>query len=134
LRTVEFRRLFDDQNAARVRFETERNRVLGFMVEAMKSSSSGVVRHPKRVVERNIALLGDVMRYLLAEPQLLASLPENFELVILPDDDPVLRRYNLELVDAYESAGKPIVFVRTKAARTPDPVRARPSLYVPLTA
>jgi hypothetical protein len=62
-------------------------------------------------------LLGDVMRYLLAEPQLLASLPEDFELVILPDDDPVLRRYNLELVDAYESAGKPIVFVRTKAAR-----------------
>ena len=104
------------------------------MVEAIKSSSSGVVRRPKRVVERNIALLGDVMRYLLAEPQLLASLPEDFELVILPDNDPVLRRYNLELVDAYESAGKPIVFVRTKTARTPDPVRARPSLYVPLAA
>ena len=102
------------------------------MVETTKSSSSGVVKHPKRVVERNIALLGDVMRYLLAEPQLLASLPESFELVILPDDDPALRRYNLELVDAYESAGKPIVFVRTKAARTPDPVRSRPSLYVPL--
>jgi hypothetical protein len=33
LRTVEFRRLFDDRNAARVRFETERNRVLGFMVQ-----------------------------------------------------------------------------------------------------
>ena len=33
MRTVEFRRLFDDQNAARVRFETERNRVLGFMVQ-----------------------------------------------------------------------------------------------------
>jgi hypothetical protein len=79
-------------------------------------------------------MLGDVMRYLLAEPQLLASLPENFELVILPDDDPVLRRYNLELVDAHECAGKPIVFVRTKAAKTPDPVGARPSLYIPLAA
>lgn len=33
MRTVEFRRLFDDQNAARVSFETERNRVLGFMVQ-----------------------------------------------------------------------------------------------------
>jgi hypothetical protein len=104
------------------------------MVEAVKPSSGSAIRHPKRVVERNIALLGEVMRYLLAEPQLLASLPEDFELVILPDDDPVLRRYNLELVDAYESAGKSIVFVRTKAARTPDPVRARPSLYVPLAA
>ena len=33
MRTVAFRRLFDDQTAARVRFETERNRVLGFMVQ-----------------------------------------------------------------------------------------------------
>ena len=104
------------------------------MVEMIKSSSRVPVKHPKRVIERNIALLGDVMRYLLSEPQLFASLPENFELVILPDDDPVLRRYNLELVNAYESAGKPIVFVRTKAARTPDPARLRPSLYVPLAA
>jgi hypothetical protein len=74
------------------------------------------------------------MRFLLAEPQLLASLPESFELVILPDDDPVLRPYNLELLDTYESTGKPIVFVRTKAERTSGPTRSRPSLYVPLAA
>jgi hypothetical protein len=104
------------------------------MVEATKPSLKGSIRPPKRVVERNIVLLGDVMRYLLAEPQLLASLPESFELVILPDDDPVLRRYNLELLDAYEGMGKPIVFVRTRAERTPDPTRARPNLYVPLAA
>lgn len=97
------------------------------MVAVTKPSPAGTIKHPKRVVERNIALLGEVMRYLLAELQLLASLPENFELVILPDDDPALRRYNLELVDAYDSAGKPIVFVRTKAARTPDPARLRPT-------
>jgi hypothetical protein len=104
------------------------------MVGTTKSRLEEPVRAPKRVVERNIALLGDVMRYLLSEPQLLASLPESFELVILPDDDPVLRRYNLELLDAYEGMGKPIVFVRTKAARTPDPTRSRPNLYVPLAA
>jgi hypothetical protein len=104
------------------------------MVGTTKSRLEEPVRAPKRVVERNIALLGDVMRYLLAEPQLLASLPESFELVILPDDDPVLRRYNLELLDAYEGMGKPIVFVRTRAERTPDPTRARPNLYVPLAA
>jgi hypothetical protein len=104
------------------------------MVETTKSGLKALVKPPKRVVERNIALLGDVMRYLLAEPQLFDSLPESFELVILPDDDPVLRRYNLELLNAYESTGKPIVFVRTKAARTPGLARPRPSLYVPLAA
>ena len=33
MRTVEFRRLFDEQNAARVWFEIERNRVLRFVVQ-----------------------------------------------------------------------------------------------------
>jgi len=33
LRTVEFRRLLDNQNAARVRFDVERGRVLGFLVQ-----------------------------------------------------------------------------------------------------
>ena len=33
MRTVEFRRLFDDKNAARVRFELERNRILKFVVQ-----------------------------------------------------------------------------------------------------
>jgi hypothetical protein len=104
------------------------------MVEITRPSQEGSIRHQKRVVERNIALLGDVMRYLLAEPQLLASLPESFELVILPDDDPVLRRYNLELVDAYESAGKPIVSVRTKTEHISSRAQQYPSLYVPFAA
>ena len=104
------------------------------MAETTKVGSRELVRHPRRVVERNIALLGDVMRYLLAEPQLPASLPESFELVILPDDDPELRRYNLELINAYEGAGKPIVFVRTKSEQPSGFVQQRPSLYVPLAA
>ncbi len=33
MRTVEFRRLFDDKNAARVRFELERDQVVGFVVQ-----------------------------------------------------------------------------------------------------
>ncbi|RIK24381.1 MAG: hypothetical protein DCC52_12540 [Chloroflexi bacterium] len=33
MRTVEFRRAFDDENAARVRFELDRNRVIEFVVQ-----------------------------------------------------------------------------------------------------
>lgn len=33
MRTVEFRRLFDDKNAARVQFDLERNQVLRFVVQ-----------------------------------------------------------------------------------------------------
>ncbi|MBI3942348.1 MAG: hypothetical protein HY326_04990 [Chloroflexi bacterium] len=53
-------------------------------------------RRPEDVVERNLALLEKVMGYLLAEPHVIASLPDNFEMIILPSDDPELRLYNLE--------------------------------------
>lgn len=33
MRTVEFRRLFDDKNAARVSFELDRDQVVGFVVQ-----------------------------------------------------------------------------------------------------
>lgn len=92
-----------------------------------------LAKKPKNAVERNIALLGGLMRYLLAEPQILDSLPDNFELVILPEDDPAMRLYNLELLDTYGSEGKPIVFVRIKASRETNFGKTRPRLYVPLT-
>lgn len=89
-------------------------------------------KKPRRVVERNLALFGEVMQYLLAKPQIIESLPDNFELVILPDDDPVLRRYNLELMNTFDNGEKPVVFVRLKSSRTALISQPRPSLYVPL--
>ncbi len=74
------------------------------------------------------------MRYLLEHPQVFGALPESFELVILPDDDPEMRLYNLELLDAYGSEGKPIVFARVESQRERVLSQARPSLYVPVAA
>jgi len=90
------------------------------------------IKKPKNVVERNIVLLGALMQYLLAEPQVFKSLPDKFELVILPEDDPEMLRYNLELLNMYGSEGKPVVFVRMKARQRVDTRKVRPSLYVPL--
>jgi hypothetical protein len=90
------------------------------------------VKAPADVVERNLGLTDKIMRFLLDNPQVFGSLPDQFELVILPDDDPELRSYNLELLDRYGSAGKPIVFARTKA-HTDDPTQPSvPSIFVPI--
>lgn len=91
-------------------------------------------RKPRRVVERNIALLEKLMRYLIAEPRVFSALPDNFELVILPEDDPEIRLYNLELLDRFGTEGKPVVFARIRSARRLDWKRAKPHLYVPVSA
>ena len=91
-------------------------------------------KKPRNVVERNMGLLEQVMRYLLAEPKTFNSLPDNFELVILPDDDPELRLYNLGLLDAYGSEGKPVVFARIKSGQKAGLSQFMPNLYVPLAA
>ena len=98
----------------------------------MAQSKITALRKPRRVVERNITLLDSLMRYILAEPQVLDSLPEKFELVILPEDDPEMCLYNLKLLNRFGSEGRPVVFVRMKSSEKVDWTRARPSLYVPL--
>ncbi len=78
--------------------------------------------------------MGEIMRYLLNHPQVFNSRPDHFELVILPDDDPEMRLYNLELLDTYESEGVPIVFARLKSRQENNLAQASPSLFVPVAA
>ncbi|MGA7874677.1 MAG: DUF5647 family protein [Desulfoferrobacter sp.] len=86
----------------------------------------------EEIVERNIVLSGRIMQFLMDNPQVFDSLPEKFELVILPDDDPDIRQYNLELLDKYGSEDKPVVFVRIKAHPDNHKAHAKPSIFVPV--
>lgn len=92
-------------------------------------ANAGIVA-PKDVVARNAALNGQLMRYLLKNPSVLESLPSQFELVILPDNDPEMRAYNLELLDEYASQQTPVVFARMSAGSD----RPAMNFYVPLAA
>jgi hypothetical protein len=90
------------------------------------------INAPADVVERNVGLTEKIMQFLLERPHVFSSLPDEFELVVLPDDDPEMRSYNLELLDRYGSEGKPIVFARIKA-HTDDPAQPSvPSIFVPI--
>lgn len=90
------------------------------------------VRFREGVVERNILLSGKIMQFLMENPQVFSSLPDNFELVILPDDDPEIRQYNLDLIDRYGSEGRPIVFARINAHQESLKCRVKPTIFVPV--
>jgi hypothetical protein len=64
----------------------------------------------------------------LGNPKVFESLPDNFELVILPENDLELCMYSLELLDKYGREGKPIVFARIKS----DAAKMEPSIFVPV--
>jgi hypothetical protein len=90
------------------------------------------MRSQEGIVARNISLSGEIMQFLMENPQVFSSLPDNFELVILPDDDPELRQYNLELIDKHGSGDKPIVFARVKIHQEKLKSKVQPSIFVPV--
>jgi len=83
-----------------------------------------------KVVERNIHLTGEIIKYVLNNPKILEVLPEKFELVLLPDDDPEVRMLNLDLLDKYGSEGKPIVFARVNTHQMT--AKWKPNIFVPV--
>ena len=80
------------------------------------------------IAERNIRLTGEIMEYLIDHPKVFDVLPDKFELVILPEDDPEISMFNLDLLKKYGSEGKPIVFARIKS----DAAKMEPSIFVPV--
>jgi len=85
----------------------------------------------KDVAERNLDLVTSMMRFILNQPQVLDQLPPDFRLVILPDDDRELRRYNLELLEQNGEETRPVVFVRLNA-QAPLSESHPPRIYVPV--
>jgi hypothetical protein len=85
----------------------------------------------KTISERNLELVTAMMRFILDQPQVLDRLPEDFQLVLLPDDDPELRRYNLETLEKEAGNDEPVVFVRLTAA-APISSADPPRIYVPV--
>ena len=83
------------------------------------------------VVERNVRLTGEIIKYILNNPSMLEAVPDKFELVLLPEDDPEVRQLNLDLLDKYGSEGKPIVFARVNTHAVKS---QKPSIFVPVAA
>ena len=87
---------------------------------------------PQKVVERNIALTGEIMRYLIEKPQAFDALPDDFELVVLPEDDPEMWLYNLHLLDRISKKERPIVFALLSSSKPSARGEIPASLYAPV--
>ena len=87
----------------------------------------------EKIIERNLSLVTEVTRFILQDPSLLDRLPPDFQLVILPEDDPELSLYNLGLLTDQVHQDKPVVMVRLEGSQA-NFEHNPPQLYVPLAA
>lgn len=84
------------------------------------------------IAERNITMLGQLMEYLIDHPKIFDVLPDDFELVILPEDDPEIVLYNLDLLKRHGRQDKPVVLARVKSSA--EKIASEPSIFVPIAA
>ncbi len=86
-----------------------------------------------QIIERNLSLVTEVTRFILENPSILERLPSDFQLLILPEDDPELSLYNLGLLAGRAEQNKPLVMVRLEAGQAHFEQNP-PQLYVPLAS
>ena len=65
-------------------------------------------------IKKNLDLLNEFMKYAFESPEILEKIPPEAELVILPNDDQELYKYNEDLANKMFSQGKNVVLVKMK--------------------
>ena len=80
-------------------------------------------RHPKydQFVERNLELAERLLVAGFDDPALLEAVPDGATIVLLPDDDPELAAYNLELGLASIRRGRDVYFRHVRAVAPAEP-------------
>ena len=62
--------------------------------------------------KRNHELFQLLMMQVLDSPELRESIPQDADLIFLPDNDPELRQANLQLTEELRAKGKKPIFVK----------------------
>ena len=69
------------------------------------------------MVKRNIELSTELSRYLFEHPELEEKIPLGAEILLLPEFDPELRKFNLELGRKLEEGGTGVAYIRIAKLR-----------------
>ena len=76
-----------------------------------------------KLIEKNLELSFEFMRHLLAHPEIEKAIPKNAQVVLLPDYDKKLKRFNLRNSKQHREKGQPVVYVRIKELAPDRPSR-----------
>ncbi len=77
--------------------------------------------NPQTVVDKNLELHAEWLRYLLAHPEAMDRIPEGAQVIILPTDDAALAAENAKQLTVARQEGLPVVVVRMALPKPPTP-------------
>ena len=77
----------------------------------------GVMNKEKEMIERNIELSAEFSRYLFEHPEVETKIPIDAEIVLLPEFDKELKKFNLQLGKNIEADGGRVVCILIKNIR-----------------
>lgn len=66
------------------------------------------------LVEKNLELSFEFTRYLVDHPELEERIPKGAQVVLLPDYDEDLKRFNLKNSQRHREKDQPVIYVRIK--------------------
>jgi len=66
----------------------------------------------EEIFSKNLILSTEFDRYVIEHPAFAEKIPRNAQIVLLPEDDPELRKKNIEIAKAQREAGQPVVYVQ----------------------
>jgi hypothetical protein len=65
----------------------------------------------EEIFSKNLILSTEFDRYVIEHPEFAEKIPKNAQIVLLPKDDPELRKENVEIAKAQREPGQPVVYV-----------------------
>ena len=65
----------------------------------------------EEIFSKNLILSTEFDRYVIEHPEFAEKIPQNAQIVLLPEDDPELRKENIEIAKAQREPGQPVVYV-----------------------
>ena len=77
------------------------------------------------MIERNIELSAEFSRYLFEHPELEERIPSDAEIILIPQFDDELRRFNMQLGREIEADGRKITYIDIKQMRRKNVSRLR---------
>jgi hypothetical protein len=70
-----------------------------------------------KMIERNIELSAEFSRYLFDHPDLGETIPQDSEIVFLPEFDNDLKSFNVKLGKKMQASGTPVVYIKIEKMR-----------------